>query len=151
MTERLTGVEIIKHRPEEFGGIQTMLLDEFERSQRLCAAKWCSHPGWIQQILPGSDEDNQTFRVICKLHYVLMAMLMSAGLGDESPLLEARTAAEEVGLPWAEFLAARPIPTAVRPREFLCLDCGGKMTSETAGMFSGRRWIHTCGESANGA
>lgn len=146
----MSPVEIIKHRPEEFGGIQTTLLDEAEKAARYCAAKNCGGAGWVQQILPGSNEDVQTFRVICKLHYVLVAMLMSAGLGDDSPLQEARTAAEEVGLDWAEFMAARPIPSPVRPEEFLCLSCGGKMMSETVGMFSGRRWIHTCGESVRG-
>lgn len=143
-------VEILKHYPHEFGGIQTTLLDEIEREQRMCAAKGCGGAGWVQQILPGSNEDQQTFRVICKLHYVVMAMLMSAGLGDESPLQEARTAAEEAGLCWEDFMAARPIPVPIRPQEFLCLDCGGKMMSETVGMFSGRRWIHTCGESVRG-
>lgn len=143
-------VEIIKHHPGEFGGIQTTLLDDIEREQRLCAGKGCANPGYIQQILPGSNEDQQTFRVICKLHYVLVAMLMAAGLGDDSPLGEARAAAEEVGLDWAMFMVARPIPAPVRPQEFLCLDCGGKMMAETVGMLSGRRWIHTCGESARG-
>lgn len=146
-------MEIIKRNPNEFGGVQTTLLSETERAARLCAAKFCGHPGYVQQILPGSITEEltgRTYRVICKLHYILQTMLMAAGLGDDSPMGEARAAADEVGLDWAEFLKARPIPVPVQPQEFLCLLCGGRMMSETVGMFSGRRWIHTCGESSRG-
>lgn len=33
------------------------------------------------------------------------------------------------------------------PEEFRCSACGGAMGPETVGMFSGTRWVHTCGES----
>ena len=33
------------------------------------------------------------------------------------------------------------------PEEWQCASCGGQAAPETVGMFTGRRWVHTCGES----
>lgn len=40
-------------------------------------------------------------------------------------------------------------PIACNPEDWECGVCGGKAAAETVGMFTGRRWVHTCGESLN--
>lgn len=40
-------------------------------------------------------------------------------------------------------------PIRCRMEDWECVDCGGRAAAETVGMFSGRRWVHTCGESVN--
>jgi hypothetical protein len=37
-------------------------------------------------------------------------------------------------------------PVVCAPEDWECGACGGKAAPESLGMFSGLRWIHTCGE-----
>lgn len=51
---------------------------------------------------------------------------------------------EEIG----EKEYARPKePVRCSPEEWECGACGGKAAPESQGMYTGLRWVHTCGES----
>lgn len=138
--------EIIKHNTSEFGGIQFRVLEPEELAQRFCCARWCGSPGY-SQLAAADGKDMQTYyRVICKVHAVRVSAAIAVVFGDAS-LADARSLADNIGIGWEQFLRDRPFVEPIAPEEFRCILCGGNMIAETVGMFSGRRWIHTCEES----
>jgi hypothetical protein len=150
-------MEILKHNAQEFGGIQGSLMSAQEVAQRMCCAAYCGHFGFAQVLMSswgtlkrpvGAEtfelQPSYTYRVICRRHFVIMALVQAHSLGDPLPLQAGKEAADAVGIDWSEIFAARTTPQPVRPGEFLCLDCGGIMMSETAGMPVGKRWVHNC-------
>jgi hypothetical protein len=137
-------MEQMKHNSEEFGGIQSGRLKQHEIEQRMCCAQFCSLPGFTQIEIPLAVPEE--YRVVCRKHYVLIALMVSASIGDPSPAMEAKRVAELINLDWRGFLESAEPKHAVQPENFTCMRCGGGMTKETTGMFAGRRWSHTCGE-----
>lgn len=141
-------MEHIKHDPHDFGGLQTSLLSSEDISQRLCAASGCAAFGHRQIEIPETQPTQ--YRIVCKRHDVLIWLLISASLGDPNPSQEAERIAEAIGMPFDLIKTMEPSYT-VSPERFICLQCGGRLMAETAGMFSGRRWVHTCGVSVHGS
>jgi hypothetical protein len=118
------------------------LLYDSECMKRFCCAYGCARPGVSQMTIPGMDP--RRYRVICSVHLVMLTMLTCAGVGDPSAFGEAQRVAQLIGLDWNELVDAEPLQV-VSPEKFVCLHCGGRMQAETIGMYSGKRWIHTCG------
>lgn len=140
-------MEHIKHDPNDFGGLQSKQMSSEEIGQRLCCATGCASFGYRQiEIL---ETEPTQYRIICQRHEVLVWLLISASLGDPNPSQEAERIAEAIGMPFHLIKTLEPSYT-VSPERFICLQCGGRMIPETVGMFSGRRWVHTCGISVHG-
>lgn len=139
------GLEALKHNYEDFGGIQSFLLPQPMIEQRICCARSCPHSGFVQVQIP--LETPEQYRVLCKSHYVLTCMMTAAALGDPAPAEEAKRVAEAINMDWSTFLRVVEPKHAVQPENFICMKCGGAMVPETVGMYSGKRWVHTCGVS----
>lgn len=135
-------MEHLKHSPADFGGIQPRKLTPEEIGQRLCCAANCAGFGHSQVEIP--ETIPAQYRVVCKRHAVLIWLLISASLGDPAPAHEAERIAEAIGMPFDLIRSLEP-SYAVSPSKFVCLDCGGVLAAETVGMFTGARWVHTCG------
>lgn len=136
-------IEILKRDPNEFGGIQFRSLTPEEIVQRTCAAKFCSWRGRSQVQIP-SVENFPTFRVYCGPHWIKIQMMTAVLLGDPSPFEEARQLAEKLNIDWGLVASLQP-KDALPPEAFICATCAGGMIVETVGMFTGKRYIHTCG------
>lgn len=136
-------MEQIKRNPDEFGGLQVRLLTENEMLQRLCARRFCSSGGHIQISIP--FETPPMYRIFCKRHFVMLMMVSAAAMGDPSPVGEAQRISDVIGFDWKEMSSIEPLHL-ITPDSFVCSICGGRLMSETAGMYKGLRWIHTCGE-----
>jgi hypothetical protein len=141
--------EQIKHDARDFGGLQFALLSPEEVAQRMCCATGCGNPGYLQQLLSVPDDPPEVYnaiglRIICRVHLVRICLAIGTVLGDPSPTGEAMDVARRSGLEWVRFLRERPKAEPINPEEFHCIICGGRLMAETQGMFSGRRWIHTC-------
>lgn len=132
--------EIIKRNPNEFAGFQTERLTPEQVSLRLCCASGCSSPGRSQMALATGG-----YRVVCGRHAVLCHMMELGILGDSSPVTEIKNLCEILGVDWEQLLKSEPIHPTL-PENFSCLRCGGGYLVETIGMFAGKRYIHTCGE-----
>lgn len=134
-------VEQLKLDPEDFGGIQTRILNREEMGQRYCARKHCSSQAHIQVMVPG--EEGKLFRVFCGRHFIMMLIIEAAVMGDPSPIGEGRRMAERIGLPFKN-IPDVDAPQLVNMERIICDRCGGGAMPETVGMFAGRRWVHTC-------
>lgn len=137
-------VEVFKRNASEFGGWQDHALGASEIRERLCCAAGCGWNG-ATQIWTASG-----YRVVCKVHSVMLTVMMLGLLGDPAPIEEAKELAHMLGVDWKIILDSEPRQPC-SPDAFICLTCGGVMISETVGMYSGRRWIHTCGVPRNGS
>lgn len=140
----LQSYEALKRQAQQFGGIQYALLEAEEVKARLCAARWCGNPG-IGQVI-----DAEGYRVLCAAHMLRLYLVMYVLLGNPMYIDDAQRQAKALGIEWSAMLRDRPLPEPIAPEEFRCILCGGQMTAETVGMFSGRRWVHTCGEAKRG-
>lgn len=139
--DTLRTFEVFKRRPEEFGGVQYREVEGREEAMtRICAARWCGNPGF-GQIIDGSG-----YRILCASHLLRLYMTMYVLLGNPMYHDDAQAQAKRLGIDWGVMLRERPVPEPIKPDEFRCILCGGQMASETVGMLSGRRWVHTCGE-----
>lgn len=150
MNQPPIAVEVIKHDPAIFGGWQSTQMSPEEVSSRLCVAKGCGDSGFLQVLVwPPEDSDKPTLRIVCKRHLVKVVLAMGVVLGDPSPVGEAMDLLRRIGLASdAAWLREKPYAEPVMPEDFRCLACdgNGRLMPETQGMFSGRRWVHTCGE-----
>jgi hypothetical protein len=140
-------MEEVKRNPMDFGGLQFTLLTKQEMAWRMCAAKGCGYPGAMQMPQPRlSNEAVKSWRVLCNRHFIQVIFLMDAFLGDPSPATEAQHLADQLGLVGDQFRNWKQDVTAVFNPEFShCSKCGGGWVAEQQGMFSGRRYVHTCG------
>lgn len=134
-------MEQLKLDPDDFGGFQSRVLTVEEAAQLYCARRFCHDRGRIQMMIPG--EGGRAFRVLCGRHFVMLMIIQAAVLGDPSPIGEGRRLAEKMGVPF-ENIPSVDVPSVVKVESSICDRCGGGFTSETAGMFAGRRWVHTC-------
>lgn len=134
-------MEQLKIHPEDFGGFQTRVLTVQEAAQRYCARRFCSDRGMIQTMVPG--EGGRVFRVLCGRHFVMLMIIQAAVIGDPSPIGEGRRLADKMGVPF-ENIPDVDVPTVVSLDHAICDRCGGGFIKETAGMFAGARWVHTC-------
>lgn len=153
-------MEIIKRNPEDFGGFQDVVLTPEERVARYCAVAGCASSGYTQIGMPKykSDSSQQpvsTYRLVCRLHVVLMTILIDSFYGDPSPLTEARKMAQHVGLDFVMLIdeaSARPGGDEglglFNPAYARCVNCGGAFIGEKQGMYTGTRYVHTCGVTA---
>jgi hypothetical protein len=138
-------IDDLKINPEDFGGFQTSDLSLRDAQKRYCAAQFCSFPGWGQIVIPLTEP--RSLRIVCRKHLVLYTLMISAILGDPSPTAEARRVADETGVDWGMFLEmTEPLKSPSSPENFICIRCGEGMIGETIGMYSGKRFVHTCGE-----
>lgn len=140
-------VEFVKTNPDEFGGIQFECLPFPELAMRMCAYRGCSFPGQLQVPQPRlSDGEPRSWRILCNKHLCQMVYVMDAFLGSPSPGSEAARFVEAFGLPASTLEHFRESAAILfNPRFARCVDCGGSFVAETIGMFSGKRYIHTCG------
>lgn len=134
-------MEQLKHNPDDFGGFQTQILTVEEASQRYCCRRWCSSAGRIQMMIPG--EGGKAFRVLCGRHFVMLMIIQAAVLGDPSPIGEGKRLAEKMGIPW-DNIPDLNVPQVVSFDTAICERCGEGSVKETAGMYAGHRWVHTC-------
>lgn len=144
VTVRTVGAEEeLKHKAAEFGGWQSDQLSSEDIKRRLCCARYCGWSGMAQVpsgLLAGG------YRVVCKVHLVLLAVMNGALLGSPAPVDRARELADHIGMDWHVILDREPKQPGT-PESFCCLRCGGGMVVETVGMLKGKRFIHTCEES----
>lgn len=143
--------EVIKNDSKSYGGWQTYTMTSEQLAQRMCVAKGCAEPGYIQTLLwPPGDSEPPMLRILCRRHIVKVSLAMSVVLGDPSPVGEVNDLLRRMGEPGpaADWLRERPYTEPIMPEDFRCLACAGtgRLMPETQGMFSGKRWIHTCGE-----
>lgn len=144
MDWNLVDLESMKHDRNEFGGIQSRPLSQPEIQERLCCARSCGQYGFSQILIP--LEVPEQYRILCKKHYILVWLMTSAAIGDPAPAEEAQRIAELINMDWGMFLRSFEPKFAVQPENFICMNCGGSLVPETAGMFAGKRWVHTCGQ-----
>lgn len=155
-------MESFKHNPEDSGGVTDRILSTQERLERYCAVRGCASGGFTQignpkyraaepEGMPGSDPV-ATYRLMCRKHVVEFTLLLDAFFGDPSPLSEAQHMADWIGLDFSMLVdeaGARPGGAdglgLFNPIWARCVRCGGAFIGETAGMFSGTRYVHTCG------
>lgn len=137
-------IEQLKHDNNEFGGLQGGRLPQHAIEQRICCGQFCGFPGFAQIEIPLTAPEQ--YRVVCRKHFVLIALMTSASIGDPAPAMEAKRVADLINLDWRGFLETAEPKHAVQPGNFICMRCGGGLMPETTGMFAGRRWTHTCGE-----
>ncbi len=145
------GMESIKHDPADFGGIQNEMLPMEARAARYCVAAGCPFPGFSQMQLQSTSGPMQIgppeFRLLCKKHVVLYTLMVAAVLGDPSPTAEAHQIADAIGIDWDMMWdLGDGLPTVFNPEHARCVNCGGGMVGETIGMYSGKRFVHTCGD-----
>lgn len=140
-------MEHVKKDPAEFGGVQFQILTEAELPWRMCCARGCGYPGAIQMPQPRlSTEDVKEWRVLCSQHFIQIIFLMDAFLGDSSPASEATRIAQAIGYVGDPLRHWKDTPAFIFNPEFArCAKCGGSFVVETIGMFSGQRYVHTCG------
>jgi hypothetical protein len=134
--------EVLKHKASEFGGTQDAQLTAEAIKQRLCCARGCGWNGATQIWTPDG------LRVMCAPHTVLIMVMLLGLLGDPAPIDGARALADRLRIDWSVIIDQEP-KQPCSPESFICLNCGGRMMAETVGMYSGHRWIHTCGVSKN--
>jgi hypothetical protein len=144
--------EVIKHDPGEYGGWQNYNMTPDVLLQRLCVARRCGNPGYIQMLTwPPEDNDPPTLRILCRSHLVKVSMAIAVVLGDPSPVGEVNDLLRRMGVEGvaADWLREYPYAEPLMPEDFRCLACGGagRLMAETQGLYKGRRWIHTCEES----
>jgi hypothetical protein len=136
-------VEIIKRDPEEFGGLQFKFLDAHELAWRMCCRRGCSYPARVQLTQPRIlSSEPASYRTLCAKHFVQLVLITNAFLGDPSPATEANAMADFLGVSGDWRRAAVP---GFHPEGSRCVECGGTFVAETTGMFSGKRYVHTCG------
>jgi hypothetical protein len=99
----------------------------------------------VQVQLPPTGDDILTYRVYCGVHYIRFTIVTALSVGDPSPFSEAKRLALSMGVDWALVKNVSEVSIA-DPDHFACSKCAGGMIVETAGMLSGRRYVHTCGE-----
>lgn len=134
-------VEQLKLDPNDFGGFQTRVLTKAEAKERYCARRFCNSRGRVQIAIPG--EDLSMWRILCGRHFVMVMIIQAAVLGDPSPVAEGKRLAEKMGIdPFC--IPDINVPQIVNLNSILCDKCGKGMMTETVGMFSGRRFVHTC-------
>lgn len=133
-------VERIKLNPDDHGGFQTKRLSREEAKERFCARRWCSDKGRVQIEIP--FENPRMYQILCARHFIMMMIVSAAAMGDPSPLGEGQRIAEALGVDWDP--PSLGSPQLVDPEQFCCSRCGGRMMSETMGIYKGVRWIHTC-------
>lgn len=144
-------MEIIKFNAEEFGGLQTELLEPWERVQRFCCALGCPQPGAAQMRLVTVQPVETvgavpTYRLFCKRHIVQYLLLVGSLVGDPDAIAEARLVADAMGIDFDMMLDLCKPPTALfDPPTSRCIRCGGRFVVEQIGMFSGQRYVHNCG------
>lgn len=131
--------EMLKHSASDFGGWQSARMSTEDIGQRLCCSRGCGWSGARQIWVPGG------YRIVCKLHAVVLVIMQLALLGDTNPRGEAQEYADVLGLEWNLLLSTEPLHPC-SPETFVCIHCGGRLMSETVGMYTGKRWIHTCGD-----
>jgi hypothetical protein len=135
--------EIIKWDPSEFGGLQFQFLTAEELRWRMCCRKGCGYPGRVQLTQPRIlSREPSCYRALCSTHFVQLVMVTNAFLGDPSPATEASAMADFLGVQGDWRSSAVP---GFSPAGSRCVDCGGTFVVETIGMFSGQRYVHTCG------
>jgi hypothetical protein len=136
--------EVIKHNPRQYCGWQTKALSESDVRQRLCVATGCNNPGYSQAVLGATWGHKMNLAVIvCKRHMLLVSLDAWVRLGNPDAIDEAKNLAERLEIDWQpEEMKQTPIS---QPEDWRCGECGGQLAAETAGMFKGRRWVHTCG------
>ena len=141
-------MEILKFTPEEFGGIQFESLTLAELALRMCAFRGCSLPGMVQVPQPRLDDgEPASWRILCNKHLTQMVYVMDAFLGSPSPGSEAARFVEGLGLPGSTLDNFQSSAASLfNPRFARCVECGGSFVAETIGMFSGKRYVHTCGD-----
>lgn len=139
-------MEMIKHDPEEFGGLQTEVLCWEDISNRICASRGCGQPGEVQLQMVVPAAEGPQYRILCSSHIILYMLLFGAIMGDPSAAANAREIADLLGISWQLFLEKQGVAAPIDPEQFRCLRCGGRMQGERVGMLTGTRYIHTCGE-----
>jgi len=131
--------DALKKYAEDFGGFQVAQLSRGEIAARLCCARFCGDWAQAQIHFQGG------YRVVCGRHAVVILMMTLGVLGDPSPVPEVRGFAGTLGVDWDRLMESEP-KHPVLPEHFVCGRCGGGYLVETAGMYAGKRYIHTCGE-----
>jgi hypothetical protein len=136
--------EVIKHNPRQYCGWQTKALSESDVRQRMCVATGCSNPGYSQAVLGATWGHKMNLAVVvCKRHMLLISLDAWVRLGNPDAIDEAKNLAERLEIDWQpEEMKQTPVS---QPEDWRCGECGGQLAAETAGMFKGRRWVHTCG------
>ena len=142
-------VEDIKRDPAEFGGVQDIIMVPDAIRRRYCAARGCGGAGYVQLgELRHPSSGLMLYRIFCRRHFVLLVLLQDIMLGDPSPTSEARNLAETIGvnLPMLQMDSEALLGIGLfNPEYARCVRCGGGFVGEVIGMFSGTRYIHTCG------
>lgn len=146
----MSDMEEVKTNAADFGGIQSRVLTRKEIAWHMCCAKGCAFTGAVQVPLPRlSNEETPLWRILCQQHFIQIIFVMDAFLGDPSPASEASRMADALGYGgdplrhWKDSVALIFNPEFAR-----CARCGGSFVAETIGMFSGKRYVHTCGITA---
>ena len=145
-------MEDLKRDPAEFGGVQDIVMRPEAIRQRYCAARGCGGAGYVQLgEIRHPRSGVVLYRIFCRWHMVLLVLLQDVMLGDPSPTSEARNLALAVGVQPQLLAMIGADPSAVsgiglfNPKYARCVHCGGGFVGEIAGMFSGTRYVHTCG------
>lgn len=143
-------MEETKTDAADFGGVQDRVLRRDEIAWRMCCARGCSFPGAVQMPMPRiNNETTPLWRVLCRQHFIQIIFVMDAFLGDPSPASEANRLADVLGYGGDPLRHWKDSTALVFNPEFArCASCGGGFVAETIGMFSGRRYVHTCGVTA---
>ncbi len=144
-------MEDIKTNAADFGGIQDRVLTKLELESRMCCARGCSTCGAVQMPLPRlKGEETPLWRILCRKHFIQMIFLVDAFLGDPSPNCEANRIADQLGADPALYLRhwKDSIAAIFNPEFARCAKCGGGFVAESIGMYSGKRYVHTCGVTA---
>lgn len=137
--------ELMKHDPESSGGMQLRRMTTEEVQHRLCCLAGCPGIGAIQVragLVGGS------YRILCSLHAVRLAISWSILLGDPSPMLSGQTLARAFGVP-DELIAVSLNRLPALPEEWVCVACGGGMSLTPAARVAGstyaaREFYHRC-------
>lgn len=139
-------VEQVKRDPADFGGLQFRILTDDELKWRYCSARGCGYPAAIQMPQPRFPDEQRVWRTLCSQHFIQVVFVIDAFLGDPSPSSEANRLAEAIGYVGDPLRHWKDTPATVfNPAFARCARCGGGFTGETIGMYSGSRYIHTCG------
>jgi hypothetical protein len=136
--------EEIKHDPSKFGGRQYGLLSLPEIGQRLCVAEGCGNPGYTQSAVSDDETPDQLrLFIVCQEHALAAALSLLFTIKDPDAIQRGAAIAANYGVDWNLYLH-KSVEVSL-PNEWRCALCGGQMAPETAGMFKGQRWVHTCG------
>lgn len=131
--------DAVKMYGDDFGGFQVGRLPWEQVKARFCCARFCHSTGMTQVPFSGG------YRVVCGRHAVVILMMTLGVLGDPSPVPEVREYARKLGVDWDRLMETEP-RHPVLPEHFVCGRCGGGYLMETQGMFTGKRYVHTCGD-----